>query len=212
MLRYGVRIKTPPTSARTVLVIAEPTRPLTSPPPANAPATPGAPPSGVYQQFVDIRTDTCPTRAAGKPFPSMMTNILVTHRNGKAFTTLESSDPRAPGILTGSAMNDVELTVGSVVKKATTHLCQNYAIERTMTVLAVTGDIIRVRDEVRHVGSTVGCRHPSLPSNCADEAITTWKLARKACDARCDASLVGNQASAAEGDPAPRLNVKCTCP
>lgn len=211
-VRFGVTIKTPPTTGRTVLAIAEPTRPLASPPPENAPRTPGDPPSGVYQEFVDVKSDTCPTHAAGKKFPSMWTSILLTHRNGRAFTTLESSDPRAPGMMTGSQMKDVELRPGAVVKKSTTHLCPNYAIERTMTVLSVTGDTIRVRDEVRHVGSTAGCRHQSLPSNCSNENITTWKLARKACDARCDATLSGPEPQYVEGDPAPKLPVSCACP
>ncbi len=102
LVRYGVTVRTPPTSARTVLGIAEKTMPLPSAPAPNAPAAPGMPPSGVYQEFREVLADSCPTRSAGQPFPSDMTPLLMTHRDGKTFTNLHSNDPRAPGVMVRS--------------------------------------------------------------------------------------------------------------
>jgi hypothetical protein len=211
LVRYGVRIQKAPSSTRNVLLVAHTTPRFKHPPGPNAPVVPGMPPSGVYQQFADIRTDTCPTNSAGKKFPSMHDVILLTHKNGKVFTTLESVEPRAPGIMTASPMPDVELRVGHVLRTETTHLCANFKIAREMTVLALTGNTIKVRDIVRHVGSTSGCRHPNLPSNCYHESITTWVLARKACDARCSATYDGYFSSSSD-DPAPAIEATCSCP
>lgn len=141
----------------------------------------------------------------------MMDVILMKHEGGKVMTKLACVEPRAPGIMTHSATPSLELRAGSVVTKSVTHLCDNYSMEREMTVLQVTGNIIKVRDVTRYVGSTAGCRHPQLPSNCHHEAITTWVLARSACDARCDASYDGHW-SYGEGDPAPAIDAVCSCP
>jgi hypothetical protein len=212
LVRYGMHVRKAPTSDAIGLEIAEFTPPLSAPPPADAPVAPGAPPSGVYQQFVDFRSDTCPTRATGRKYPSMMDTVLIKHNDGKAFTTLPSAEPRERGMMTVSPMPNVELTVGSVTTKQTTHLCPQYAISRKMTVLTATGDTIRVRDEVRYVGSTVGCRNANLPSNCGHVAETTFVLARKSCDSSCDATLVGRPTGTGEGQPAPRIDVTCSCP
>lgn len=206
-VRYTVSLKKTPTTKRNDFEIAHTTPMLGSPPPA----APGMPPSGVYQRFVDIHADTCPTRSAGAKFPSMHELVLIEHENGRPFTTVGSVEPRAPGILTQSPMKDVKLEVGHVSRKSTTHLCKSFAIEREMTVLKVTGNIIQVRDVVRHVGSTKGCRHPNLPSNCHHEAITTLVLRRPACAAHCDATYEGPW-STGSNDPAPSVDATCTCP
>jgi len=211
LVRFGIVVRKPPTSQRNVLEIARTTPPLTAPPPANAPAVPGLPPSGVYQRFPDIQADTCPTRSAGQKFPTTFDIILLTHDGGKVTTKLGSVEPRAPGIMTASPMPKVELRVGAVVRSESKHLCPNYTIAREMTVLAVTGNLIKVRDTVRHVGSTVGCRHPNLPSNCHHEAVTTWVLARKGCDARCSATYDGRWGYTS-GDAAPGIEMTCACP
>ena len=91
------------------------------------------------------------------------------------------------------------------------HLCLNYEIRWTTTVLAVGADGIRVRSEIDHVGSTAGCTHKTLPSNCKQETVTTWTLAREACPARCDASYSG-PFQYAEGDPAPNVATSGRCP
>ncbi|MBW2456641.1 MAG: hypothetical protein JRI68_19135 [Deltaproteobacteria bacterium] len=211
LVRYGIVVRKTPTSGRNVLEIARTTPMLATPPSANAPVVPGLPPSGVYQQFFDIRADTCPTQSAGQKFPSMFDVVSLTHKGGRVFTTLESVEPRAPGIMTSSPMPDVELKVGAVVRREARHLCPNFTIAREMTVLAVTGNTIQVRDIVHHQGSTVGCRHANLPSNCHHEAVTTWVLARKGCDARCSASYDGYW-SYTSGDAAPGIDMTCVCP
>lgn len=210
LVRYGIRVKTPPTAGRTVLAIAEKNRGLAAPP-ANASTAPGTPASGVYQRFYEVKRDTCPTHLAGKPFPSWMNPVMVTHRGGKPFANLESADPRAPGVMTGGP-NDVELRQGSVTKRDITHLCPPYKIARTMTVLTATGDTIRTSEVTDHIGTTRGCAHTDLPDNCTTEVISTYILARKSCDGVCDAKLNVPLTQSGENDPAPRLNVSCTCP
>lgn len=206
-VRYDVSIRTAPHSRHTNLFVAHTTPRLKAPPPA----IPGRPPSGVYLQFVDIVADTCPTRSAGKRFPRMHDQILLTQRGAKTFAELESVEPRAPGIMTASRMPDVELRVGSIKRTEATHLCPNYKIAREMTVLEVAKNRIQVRDIVRHVGSTVGCRHPNLPSNCHHEAVTTWVLRREACAAHCSATPSDYMSFSSEG-PAPPPEAHCACP
>jgi hypothetical protein len=211
LVRYGIVVGKAPTSVHNALKIAHTTPMLAALPSDRELAAPGLPPSGVYQQFVDIRADTCPTQSAGKKFPGNFDVILLTHQGGKVVTNLESVEPRAPGIMTASPMRNVELKVGAVARSEAKHLCPNFTIAREMTVLAVTGKMIRVRDVVRHVGSTVGCRHPNLPSNCHHEAVTTWVLARPGCDARCNASYDGYWGYTS-GDAAPGIEMTCVCP
>ena len=79
-----------------------------------------------------------------------------------------------------------------------------------MTVLEVASNRILVKDVARYIGSTVGCRHPNLPSNCNQESITTWALARPACAAGCDATSNSYMTGSSEG-PAPAIDVTCIC-
>ncbi len=209
LVRFGVTVNKTPTKARYDFHIAHTTPRLAAPP--RGPVVVGMPPSGVYQQFAEFLADTCPTRAAGKRFPSMFDVILIEHRDGKAFTTLETVVPRAAGVLTGSRMKNVELTIGAVVRREVTHLCPNYKLVMELTVTEVTANTIVVRDIMRHEGSTKGCRNRHLPSDCGHEAKTTWVLARPACPAECDASYDGPFSGSSTG-PAPSIDATCACP
>lgn len=179
------------------------------PPPVSSSA-PGAPPSGAYQQFIDIQSDTCPTHAVGDKFPVFTRPIVIKHRGGKPFTTLESINPRTKGLATMSPIENVELTPGSVATRDTKHLGPGYTIARKMTVLVATGDMIRVRDEVKYVGASR--RHKNLPSNCEHTSITTWSLARKSCDAACDATLgTKGDPNSAGDEPSRKIPMTCAC-
>ncbi|MEO8700122.1 MAG: hypothetical protein ABI867_08765 [Kofleriaceae bacterium] len=208
VVRYRTTIAAAPTSTYAVLKIAAPTKPLAAPPAA---LTPGSPVSGVYQQFVEVTRDTCPTHAIGQRFPSMMELVLVTHKRGDAVATLAASSPQARGILSADPIADIPLVAGASAEKTVKHLCPNHAIHWNTTVVAVGADGITVRSSIDHTGSTAGCSHSNLPSNCVQETVTAWSLARTSCAAACDASY-GGGFSYTEGEPAPRVDVTCSCP
>lgn len=194
---------------------AGPTQPVNPPPSGTAGGSPGAPeasalpPSGVYQSFVDVRVDTCPTKAVGKKFPDMMSLVLMQHEGDKTFTTLTSKSPTAPGILTGPPLR-IELEVGKTTTKSFRNACPDYAIVHHLTLLEATSDRIKTRDLITHEGDASRCGG-LRPSHCAQEVVTTWKLVRKECDAHCDAQNLGGWAYT-EGQPAPAVQVRCACP
>jgi hypothetical protein len=207
-VRYAISVRSAPTSLHGELQIAERTPPLRAFP-ANAPVVPGTPASGIYQDFAEVKSDTCPSAATGKRHPSNMHLLLVTHPNGKATATLEPGQPGgAFGTLETTRMENMALEPGTVATHEYKHLCPGFALVYKTTILSVTGDTIRMKHESRHVGAS--CR-PNIPSNCASETIISWKLMRKTCDARCDASYDGPWSSEI-GGPAPMVDVTCSCP
>ncbi|MEM9696185.1 MAG: hypothetical protein AAGA56_26810 [Myxococcota bacterium] len=203
---YDVTLRQTPTYKHTHLAIADKAKLLTAVPPLAE----GAPPSGVYQHFSRVVTDTCPTAAAGKRFASMHSLYLLQHRRGRAYTRLLPASPRAGFIEVGRG-EEAELAVGSTTKQVLTHLCPNYRMQTEVTVEALGANIIKSRTRRRYVGKTHGCRHPHLPSDCEHETVTTWVLRRTVCPAACDASYEGRW-STTSGEPPMRVDATCVCP
>lgn len=208
-LVVSTTVKRAPTSAHAVgLRLAERTPLLTAVP---APVA-GRPPSGFYQAFVEVVEDTCPSHAKGKKDRGWHQLLEMRHDGRKMLVDLTSMTPRSSGLLDSSTIEGVELTEGKATRERWGHLCPNYAIETTMNVTKVAANMISVRDEVRHVGSTLGCRHPNLPSDCRSTVEITWVLRRPLCPAECDASYDGYYTGEAHGEPPNHVHPVCRCP